>query len=514
MANQSPAPKAPHGRQSGPGKKLRPLPPTKFQQHKEAVNRWQENADKAQLNGRVWFDAERLARISPTILRQLEWNSSESTNEADDNQPIAYGRPAYPDQQDPNDESNESGEQGQLAQETQSSDDEPTTTGGQLANRAKKIMGEGGEKAKEALKNEVKKKAVELAKKKAVELAAKALARLALMNPYVLTALAIIGGVLILIILVFVLIMAIAGGGDVSGSGTSSTVSYSRKVDTSALESLLKGDISTTDDAQKVLNEVSRLKTEFNANQTALAILQKIEGAAQAIISDPATATEQAKIIRENFKKLDLLNANDIRDCAGVKCLDVEPIGEEQKSHCGRAAVLMVIRFINKGVSNPRYEDEGQIIERNGVLLNNPSLATCVSPAAMNRLSPDDRKGWAKHHYGEVKGEDQKNFVLQAIQNSLIGGDPVVLYLNPGATLSNSQHIVTVIGYDPNDEPEELGTYIINNPNVGSVTARTKYGDSTRNKKLTGEWIKQFMGGGNRGPYPEGSVMIREKYWK
>lgn len=519
MANKSPAPTAPNGRQGGPGKKPRPLPPTKFQQHKEAVNRLQENTNKALLNSRAYFDAERLARVSPTILRQLEESSDEPTNEAKDNQPIAYGRPAYPDQQDPNDESNESGEQGQLAEEVQSSNDGSTTTGGRLANRAKKIMGDGGEKAKETLKAEAKKKAVQAAKKAAGKMATRALARFALMNPYVLGALAIIGGILILIIVAFVLIMAISGGGDVSASGSSATVGFGstvRSVDISKLERVLDGNINTVEKAQEILAEVASAKIDLQNNPAALTILNDIETAAKAIIDDPSNAalvSIQADIIKQKGAALSRQLTNIFGDCAGVRCLDVEPIGQAASGHCGRAAVMMVVHFINKGVVNAEYNPNEHLIVRDGILLNKPGIKTCVSASFIDEKAPPGRGDWGRFSWSNAPTGDEtqkKNYLLAAVQRSLAGGDPVVLSVKPGGTF-DGKHFVTIIGYDVNDANSDGGTYIIHNPFPDGVHARTKYGNSSTARKLTGRHLHRYMG--DAGNPHNSSIIIRKVYW-
>jgi hypothetical protein len=51
-------------------------------------------------------------------------------------------------------------------------------------------------------------------------------------------------------------------------------------------------------------------------------------------------------------------------------------------------------------------------------------------------------------------------------------GDPVVGYFKPGSMVSNSKHIVTIVGYDPTKNPQQGGTFYINNPLPGGTTGR------------------------------------------
>jgi hypothetical protein len=99
------------------------------------------------------------------------------------------------------------------------------------------------------------------------------------------------------------------------------------------------------------------------------------------------------------------------------------------------------------------------------------------------------------------------------MKKSIAGRDPLVLYLKTGGIFNNSKHIVAVVGYDPNDSPQEGGTFIINNPAPGDVKVGTRIAEPGNGKKLTANHIKQYLGGDNQEEYHT-SVIIREIYTK
>jgi hypothetical protein len=86
------------------------------------------------------------------------------------------------------------------------------------------------------------------------------------------------------------------------------------------------------------------------------------------------------------------------------------------------------------------------------------------------------------------------------------------MYSIPGGTISSGKHIVAVVGYDANDTPEQGGTFIIHNPNVGNVSPFTRYMNyRSGGTKLTAQHLMQYFGGNGSYNYNT-SIMVRKAY--
>lgn len=362
----------------------------------------------------------------------------------------------------------------------------------------------------EAARNAARRAAAQAAKQAAATVARGAVAALAA-NPIVWAIVA------IAILIVGILFLGVAlGGSDLATAGTSQTVPFSNSpTDLSALRIALAGGVDSAAKAQVILTEVANLKTRLSGNSEALAILNAIEAAAQAIIeadpSDTATIQQQAKIINQKFGELESLIGTE--SCGAINpCLDVEPIFERVQSHCGRVSALMVLLYVNKDHGVTYFPADRYIETIPSGKRDASNVENCLSDKTMNDYSPPDRRGWQHKSYKDLGGNEdqQKEKILTTIQNSLNNGDPVVMYFEDGGIFDGSEHIVVVVGYDASDESDKGGTYLINNPNIDRMSGvKTKFGINKR-KKLTGDWLKQYMGG-DGSPY-ETSIVVRRQY--
>ncbi len=217
-------------------------------------------------------------------------------------------------------------------------------------------------------------------------------------------------------------------------------------------------------------------------------------------------------------------------NCDGITdCLQVPGVAEAEESHCGRASILMVLLYINsRSTAGGSLFDANKetIRNSNNILENNPRRGSCLPDNVSNQFSPSDRRGWFHVSWKKAPGntpDEQKQNLLEWVKNSLKGDDPVVMYFLPGGIFAAGKgcagmHIVTVAGFDPNDEG---GTFLINNPKPpgrkvsgrsrpsGSVVTLTKFTDS--GIKLTQAHVKEFIGGDGRCTYSS-SVVMRQKY--
>ncbi len=178
------------------------------------------------------------------------------------------------------------------------------------------------------------------------------------------------------------------------------------------------------------------------------------------------------------------------------RILPVPGVGEGRQGQCGVASILMVILYINPNFADPK------------LLTNDASnrLAVpdqCVAAFTINneaRRIGSAKNDWFGPHYTDTNMSKDK--ILEAVKRSIAGGDPVVMAFRPGGIYDGSKHIVTVVGYDPDDK-----SYYINNPYPGGVSPPTNVAANSNRNKLTFEYVKQYLD--NRG---FGSVIIRKVY--
>lgn len=354
----------------------------------------------------------------------------------------------------------------------------------------------------------------------------KTAARALLANPYVLAGIGIalaVAGVIIFLLL----ILAGASGTDVASAGTSATIPFNQSAestDLSQLKAALSGTNTARARAEKILQEIDRLKTQLADNTAALALLSDIESAANAIIAaqpdDAETIKAETAVIKKKIIDLSALigSGGVAGSCSGVTpCLDVEPVTQFSGGHCGRASAIMALIYVNKGQAPSYFPQERYTVVENGVIKDKPNAQSCMNHALMNQLSPPERRGWIHWSYAQLEDlpdKEAKKEILSATQRSLQNNDPVILYVNPGGTYAG-QHIVLIIGYDANNEPEKGGTYLINNPNTVKTVEKTKYGRSGNRNKLTGDHLIEFMSGKiSNGDVYRYSVIIRKAYIK
>jgi hypothetical protein len=185
----------------------------------------------------------------------------------------------------------------------------------QLTDAAKDYVGDKVKDAARRAAGKVVKKAGQQAVKKVAGQAISKAATTALAAaaeaalPYLGIILAVIGVIIVIIILI-VAIVSFSSGGDIQASGTSTTQSFdsSSAVDVSALRLAIAGGIANADKAKALLAETAKLRPLLSSNAPAIAALDKIDAAAQAIIDNPDNAerikTEAAKI-KTGFTELE-----------------------------------------------------------------------------------------------------------------------------------------------------------------------------------------------------------------
>lgn len=166
--------------------------------------------------------------------------------------------------------------------------------------------------AKRAAGKAVKKVGEQVAKKVATQAISKAAtAALAATSEFWVPALIVVV-VIIALIIGLIVLFSFSGGGDVEASGTSITQSFDQTstTDVSALRALVTGGVNTVEKANAVLVETARLRTLLSDNSRALAILETIDTAAKAIVSNPTDAVRirtEAKKISDLFSELSAL---------------------------------------------------------------------------------------------------------------------------------------------------------------------------------------------------------------
>lgn len=484
---------------------------TKFQPTEEERTRLRRNAERARRASGAFVD------VSRTIMRQID--EKETVREAPEPEfDPGYARvsPAIlrqisgdtPDQ--PAEEVDEGREQGMQGEQNQ--------PGSSVANEMGRRF---GQRAMSRGKQELAKRFTQQATKKATGQAVKRIAaQVALKNPYVLAAIGIVVAVIAVIVIVFIFVFAVANmNGDPAGSGTSATVAYaSSGSDLSKLRTTLAGRIDSADKARTIIDHITQLESKYASNDAALRLLGEAKQAAQNIIDadpgDTATIGMQEVIIKKRIRDfLDIISIQE-GDCAGATvCLDVQPIAQAARGHCGVASALMAIYYSNGNQKTEHFDPDKHISNNGGVLTDSSRYNVCMGDVTINSMVPPDKRGWTRYSWRRLPGstEEQKRGILDGIIRSLEGGDPVIMYFKAGGT-AGGIHIVLVVGHDANDEPDEFGfgTFIINNPNVGRTIPKTKYGLQGRSAKLTGRWLMQYMSGA-ADPYPN-SIIIRNQY--
>lgn len=219
---------------------------------------------------------------------------------------------------------------------------------------------------------------------------------------------------------------------------------------------------------------------------------------------EPGSAFDKVALGSSNDLTADLLLTRSEKNSAGLSVPGVE---ESQKSYCGRASIGMVATYYASSLgTNKGFNLSGGIAEhftRDGVQSASAWLTTksgdsCVSDLWLNNLGLNVPTDWTYHSFRSA--QEMRNTMIGSVQ----GGDPFVLYTAPG-TIYDSEHIVTVTGWDPATQ-----SFIINNPKVKDVDVGV-LGDKIGNKKLlTPEYLFSHRGTTKYGH----DVIIRKKYIK
>ncbi len=323
-----------------------------------------------------------------------------------------------------------------------------------------------------------------------------------------------LAGVLILGFIGFVLLISLFGLAnqtDAARDGTSPVqpVSIRSSVDISGLTAVLAGGKVTAESAQQVLDQITNLRSRFSDNSEALAALDAIEAAAKAIIADPSTAASQGAIIKENITKLKIANQanrqNIVLPNGGIK-LAVPGVAEGGDDQCGIASIVMVLKYeIGDSYENSDYYDRA-----NETTNKDAQPLQCVSPETLNkeiRRYGINKADWVGKRYNRVGGPDT---ILEYTKRSLLGGDPVVMFLGSDAIFAKTSHIVVVVGVLPGDNLDQ-DVYYINNPNVGPGNVEVGVDEVSPKgvrEKLTGAYLKKFV---SKGAYIN-SIYVRKGY--
>lgn len=266
--------------------------------------------------------------------------------------------------------------------------------------------------------------------------------------------------------------------------------------------------------------ELFKSTAEGALKQQLLPILEKMRQQAQEIEAlnnkgDRAIVAKKYQELLATSREFNKLLVGDECGSATV-CLDVPLVGQGKGGQCGIASMIMVLLYYQSVY--PEYTLQAPAIYDAATQQVKTSAAwSCVSPVYMNARGPLVVKDWtwtchtSSDKYGCTKPISRQS-ITQAIRRSLDNGDPVVLYLEPGGAVGG-QHIVAVVGYDLNDEPEQGGVFIINNPNVHleKSVKQTRYRNYQKKDKLTIKHIEEYYGGANNRSYSV-TAMIRQQY--
>lgn len=342
--------------------------------------------------------------------------------------------------------------------------------------------------------------------------------------------LAIIGGILVFVIAIVLIVMALTASNPAS-AGTlneSLPINTTSTLDTTLLNQVLAGGTVTTELAQAILTKTESLRLQFTdaRNQS---ILNDIAAAAQAIIDndknskDPAVAEHQSALLKQKIEQFKSINTP--KGCIGATyCLPVPGVAEGSESLCGITSMVMLMLYYDPQYNDTAYYRQDQRYARggprsDGVKITDPDadnlcpgdtyFTNHVTDALKKsgRLPADAPKDqWGRKSFARVPGG--KDTIIQYMKESLKNGDPLILYVNQGGIFPKSKHLVVVVGYAEKDEPDKGGTFIINNPDIGIVTTQTRYAITGNGRKLTADYIKQYMGGGSGGDY-NNSIIIR-----
>ncbi len=321
----------------------------------------------------------------------------------------------------------------------------------------------------------------------------------------------IVGSVVIVMGVIALLIFAIgaSAGTDAAANGTTpvQAVDTGSTADLKQIETVLAGGIDTRTKAEQLLAAARQLKISLANNAGAQALVSDIEVAAQKLLDqfdDETVRDQQLTIIKDKIKALQRLlpapGADSTTLPNGVSVLKVPGVGESRQGQCGVASVTMVLLFLaqERGVSyvNP------DLFDANTRLTNRNKLGnTCVGPGYLTsqaKVIGSPKTDWTPvyitpHTEGVTVS---KQGVLEIIQRSLAGGDPVILLLGPGGIFDN-QHIFPVVGYDSSTD-----TYYINNPYVkdkhnpndtGVILHTNQSGGRGRGVPLTGQHLMDHM---------------------
>lgn len=319
-----------------------------------------------------------------------------------------------------------------------------------------------------------------------------------LANPYVLGGLLLLLGIGIVVGLLFMFgSFAFKTDPRIWASSQTEEVDLNNQSQMQELRLIVNGGLINEEKARQIIELLVPLQTQAGRFPEALLAIQTIRAAAQGIIDSPSSAEEQTAVIAEAFTDLAAaIPEETVSFPTSAIVLDVPGVPQTDRGHCGKASMAMVALYYDPNYSSSWF--------RNGRTTHVQScpIAGQIDVAA-NRAG---KGGWIYASWRKYT----RDGIINAMKRSINGRDPLVLYTNPGC-IFRGQHIVAIVGFDPDDEPTQGGTFYMNNPFPGGVRMKTnKAAAGVGGHKLTSNYLKGCMGG-DGGTYGH-SVAIRRIY--
>ncbi|TSC66526.1 MAG: hypothetical protein CEO22_55 [Candidatus Berkelbacteria bacterium Gr01-1014_85] len=337
-----------------------------------------------------------------------------------------------------------------------------------------------------------------------------------------------IGVVIMVVLVVGLLFAAMGAAGQAQGEGSLTgtdnqivTVAEARTNGAKGLK-LINTPTDYLEATAALLQQAEELyknTAEGKLKQQLLPILEKMRQQAKELEElnkkgDRAVVVKKYQELLATSREFNKLLVGDECGSATV-CLDVPLVGQGSRGQCGMASMIMVLRYYESVY--PGYQFNAPSIYNADDQEVQKGVSSCLSPDFMNKRGPQEIKDfvWTCHNASDkCRSAISRGSITQAMIRSLEAGDPLVLYLNPNGAVTNSKHIVAVVGYDANDEPGEGGVFIINNPNVGLAKSvkQTRFSRYQKSgQKLTAKHLERHYGGGSGSSY-QVTAIIRQTH--
>lgn len=367
---------------------------------------------------------------------------------------------------------------------------EKAKQGRSIAERLNADRGKKPENLKDQAVDRAKQRANETAKRiakqaaKAVVRAVKAIGRQLVMavaaNPYFWAVIGVIAVVIIILLLIFALFGL---GGDSGGGPAVYPETADQKYQVTELLGFSNDQLGQTNLIKEAVErEKKRLtivKSTINKvystdSAKAKAAKDQVDQIISLMDQIPAQGTVEKKkeLIAQISEKMRSVNST-YPELAGLGAISgsyllVPGVKEATQGDCGQASILMVVLYYKPDFQDNQYYDSAKRATKDNL--------NCVNPTYISKAAGVD--GW------QFSSAPATN--LENVKKSLAGGDPVIIYTQPGSIYSGSKHIFVIVGYDPADD-----TFFVNNPYPGGVNLHTKTPNSV---KMTSVHLKDHFG--------------------